>query len=269
MSSSLRPKNLKFPWRLVVVGLVVVALAIAARALGAERWVAGLAATVRGWGAWGVLAYVAAYVVGALCLVPGAVFTMGAGFAYGPWWGALLAVPAATFSSCVVFVLSRTVLRPAVEERIAASRRLRLLDRVIAVHGARAVVLLRFSPITPFNLLNFAFGVTSLPLRHYALASIIGVLPGSLLYAHVGALATDVTGLLAGGHASPWKLAGMVGGVLLTAGTVVWLGRRAQQELAGVIEQEELVPTVAGDDGGGCWRGMRAGDDGGGCRRGM
>ncbi len=213
---------------------VVMALLILGRTLPLGDWVLGLAERLRGQGTAGAVLYAGTYLLGALFGIPSSVFSVGAGFAYGPLWGVVVGIPGATLSSVAVFTLARFVLRGSVERMLEHHPRWRNVDLVLEKHGPLAVVLLRLSPLTPFNLLNYVFGLTSIRTRHYAWASLIGVIPGVVFYTQLGSLLTSLMNASQQPTAvlgwTRWLL--LVGSLLLTLGVVIWLGRLARRALA-------------------------------------
>ena len=100
-----------------------------------------------------------------------------------------MSVAAATLA----FVLGRTVARGWIARRIAGSPRFAAVDEAIGENGFRIVLLLRLSPLFPFNLLNYALGLTRLSLRDYVVASALGMLPGTILYVYLGSLVTSAS----------------------------------------------------------------------------
>lgn len=149
--------------------------------LGALRdWVAGL-----GW--LGVAAFAAAYAGAVVLLAPGALLTIAAGFAYG-FWGLPIAVAAATVGASLAFLVARHLLRDSVREAIAARRNIAAIDRAIAAEGWKIVLLLRLSPLVPFNLQNYLFGMTDVPFGPYVAATLIGIIPGTVVFVTIGAL---------------------------------------------------------------------------------
>ncbi len=246
LASKLRPALQPLFLPLLVLGT----LGLGARALSVEEALSGLARTVEDAAGWGVLMLGLSYTLGALLLIPGALFSMLAGFLYGPIFGALLAIPSTALASFVVFSLSRTVLRRSVERLSRRVARLRALDQVLEHHGARAVVLLRLSPLTPFGILNFAFGSSRMRARDYAWSSALGGIPGGFLYAQLGALLPSITEV-SGARGLPKGALGtalMVGGIALSLGVVIWLGRLAQRTLAAeALAPKDPPPSTAGE----------------------
>ncbi len=210
----------------------VAALAVSSLFLPTHRWLGALAGWIRGAGVAGVAVYVAAYATGTLLFFPGSLLTLVAGFVYGPLRGTLIVWPTATVASTLAFVFARFVARDWVAARAAANPRFAALDQAVGRHGFRVVLLLRLSPLFPFNFLNYSLGVTSLKLRDYVLASLVGMLPGTILYVYLGSLVTSATALVSGhpsaGHAgSVLYWIGLAATVVLT----ITLARLARREL--------------------------------------
>lgn len=201
-----------------------------------RQWTVGLAERLRGAGATGVLIFIAVYVGAEVALVPGSLLTMAAGFAYGPIGGLLVASPASVLAATVAFLLGRTVLRNWIQRKIAASPKARALDRAIGKNSFKLILLLRLSPAIPFNVLNYALGLSDANLGRYVVASIVGMLPGTWLYVYLGSLATTAAGLTdASRGGGPQRLALTVAGLVATVLVVVLVTRSARRLL-----EEEL-----------------------------
>jgi uncharacterized membrane protein YdjX (TVP38/TMEM64 family) len=207
-----------------------------------REWATALAERIRGAGVKGVLLFVGVYVAAEVALVPGSLLTMAAGFAYGPIRGLLVASPASVLAATTAFLLGRTVLRNWIRAKIARSAKARALDRAVARHSFRLIVLLRLSPIIPFNILNYALGLSDASLGRYVVASFLGMLPGTWMYVYLGSLATSAAGLgeasRAGGNE---RLALTIIGLAATVAVVfaTRAARRAlEQELASDRQDE-------------------------------
>jgi uncharacterized membrane protein YdjX (TVP38/TMEM64 family) len=141
----------------------------------------------RGMGSWGPVLLTLLYVPAALLLVPGSWLTVLGGFVFG-WWRAAAAVSVgATLGACSSFLVGRYLARDQVEHMIARRPRFRALDRAVAEQGFKILVLCRLSPLLPYALLNYGFGLTRMSLARFALASWVGMLPGTIVYAYLGA----------------------------------------------------------------------------------
>lgn len=177
------------------VALVVVAL-VAVIALGREAgaYVPRFASWVDGLGPWGPVAFVVGYAVATVAFVPGSVLTLAAGAIFGLVEGTLLVLTAATLGSIAAFLVARYFARDMVARRVEGDARFAAIDRAVEHQGRRIVFLLRLSPVFPFNLLNYALGLTRVRLLDYAVAS-IGMLPGTLLFVYSGKVAGEVAAL--------------------------------------------------------------------------
>jgi uncharacterized membrane protein YdjX (TVP38/TMEM64 family) len=220
-------------WRLAlaigaVLVVVVVARGLETRALleGALGWIAGL-------GPWGPVLFVLLYVAATVLLLPAIVLTLGAGAVFGVVTAFVAVSAGATLGALAAFLVGRYLARDWVTGRVAASPRLGAIDEAVAREGWKIVLLTRLSPAFPFVLLNYAYGLTRVSLRHYALASWIGMMPGIALYAYLGSLAGDLAAAAAGARGrSPGEWALYVLGLLATAAVTVYVTRVARAALA-------------------------------------
>ena len=220
-------------WLKAGAAIALVGIAVeAAVALPLGVWAAGLVDGIRGAGVFGLVLYALAYMTAAVLLLPGSLLTLGAGLAYGPVFGTLLVSPVSVAAASLAFLLGRTVARPWVQKRVDSDARFAAIDAAIGRHGLKIVTLLRLSPVLPFNLLNYALGLTRVGLRDYVLGSFVGMLPGTILYVYLGSLVTSVSALSAGaeGGGTPRQVlywAGLAATVLVS----VYVTRIAQRAL--------------------------------------
>ncbi len=200
---------------------------------GFAHLVLGLLAWAKGAGLAGALVFGLVYVAGTLLFLPGSVLTLGAGFLYGLLGGLAVVVPGSVLGATLAFVLGRTVLRKPVVRLLKRHPRFQAVDQAVGEQAFRVVLLLRLSPVVPFNLLNYGLGVTRVPFGTYVLASVLGMLPGTVLYVYLGSLLTSATELLSGHRpASGWaQKALFAGGLVATALVVVLVGRAARRAL--------------------------------------
>lgn len=215
-------------------------LALAAYFLPIGRGMLTLVEWVQGAGPAGMAVYGLVYVLATVFLLPGSILTLGAGFAYGPLWGTALVSPVSVLAATIAFVLGRTVARGWVERRIAGYPRFAAVDAAVAQGGFKIVLLLRLSPVFPFNLLNYALGLTRISLGRYVLASFLGMLPGTFLYVYLGSLVTSASELLTAGQGAknPWAQALYWGGLVATLAVTVLVTRIARRAL-----RAQLPPT--------------------------
>ena len=228
------------PWRRPPVRLLVVAAALLALVFGGRHaggLVPALAARVDELGAWAPLAFIVAYAVATVGFVPGSLLTLAAGAMFGLLRGTLYVMVGATVGASAAFLVARHLARGLVERHLSASPRFAALDAAIGREGRRIVVLLRLSPVFPFNLLNYALGLTQVTFPDFLLAS-AGMLPGSLLYAYYGWVAGDVAALAGGGGPSrgPAGYALLGVGLAATIAVTAVVTRVARRALASVTE---------------------------------
>ena len=220
------------PRRALLLLGAVLALAAAALLLPVREIALRLLHAVESLGPWGALAYGAAYVLACVLMVPGTILTLGAGFLYGTLGGLLVVVPASLAGATAAFLLARTLARDWARERVAGRPSFAAIDRAVGRSGFRTVLLLRLSPVLPFNLLNYALGLTSVRLRDYVAASALGMFPATLLVVHAGALATSLAGLDGASPRGPARVALLVAGLAAMLVAVVLVGRAAKRALA-------------------------------------
>jgi len=153
---------------------------------------------VRSLDAVGIALYAAIFVLATIAFVPASMLTALAGFLYGPIWGTLLISPAGLLSAAVAFALGRSLMRPWVKRRQANSPKSAAVDLAIESGGFRIVFLLRLASIVPFAPLSYGLGASRIVRRDFLLATWIGLLPGTFLYAYLSSLAADVVQIISG-----------------------------------------------------------------------
>lgn len=180
----------------IVLGLLVLAAFVAAiRLLPVAQWITEFQAWVRAAGPIGYVAYVLAYVVCCIFIVPALALTLGAGAIFGFAEGSVVVVIGATLGATAAFLLARTVLRARVERMTAGNAKFRALDRAITREGTKILWLVRLSGFPPFTWVNYAFGVTGVRLLPYVVITFFGIIPGTLAFTYAGAAgAAAVTG---------------------------------------------------------------------------
>jgi uncharacterized membrane protein YdjX (TVP38/TMEM64 family) len=193
------------------------------------------------------VAFIALYVVATVCFLPGVPLTLAAGAIFGVAAGTALVSVGSTLGATAAFLVGRTVARDWVGHRIAAWPRFRAVDRAVAARGFWVVLLLRLSPVLPFFLLNYAFGITAVKLREYALGSWLGMLPATLAYVYAGSVAANLGQALAGKvqlGATGWALLGL--GLVATVAVTVLVTRLARRHLEREISGIDPDGTAAG-----------------------
>ncbi|MCP9899508.1 TVP38/TMEM64 family protein [Cyanobium sp. Cruz CV13-4-11] len=181
----------------------------------------------------GALAFVPLYALWVTLLLPGVWASMLAGALYGTWWGSLIVFVGACLGAEIVFLLGRGWLRNWARRRLAATPSLLQVEQAVSREGLRLVLLTRLSPAFPFSLLNLAYGLSEVSLRDYSIG-LLGILPGTVLFCGLGALAGDVARFqeVLTGAANPGTWALRLLGLVATVGSVWLVGRAAQRALA-------------------------------------
>ena len=180
----------------------------------------------------GAVLFVPLYAAWVTLLLPGVWASMLAGALYGPWWGSVIVFVGACLGAQAAFLLGRHWLRDWARARLAALPRLQAVEQAVSREGLKLVLLTRLSPAFPFSLLNLAYGLSEVSLRDYTVG-LIGILPGTVLFCGLGALAGDVArfGEVLAGRADPGTWALRIVGVLATVAAVWVAGRAAQKAL--------------------------------------
>ena len=192
-----------------------------------QRWLPALQSPL------GAVAFVPLYALWVTLLLPGVWASMLAGALYGPWWGSLLVFVGACLGAEAAFLLGRTWLREWARRRLSAVPKLQAVEQAVSREGLKLVLLTRLSPAFPFSLLNLAYGLSEVSWRHYSIG-LIGILPGTILFCSLGALAGDVArfGEVLRGQADAGTWALRIVGLLATVASVWLAGRAARRVLA-------------------------------------
>jgi len=212
---------------ILLVLIVGVALAIAYRdqfdATGIVRWIeaAGIA---------GPIVFMLIYALATVFFLPGSVLTLVGGALFGPVLGTFLNLTGATIGATVAFLISRYLASDWVEQKTGG--RLKQLKDGVEGEGWRFVMFVRLVPLFPFNLLNYALGLTRIKLSHYVIASYIFMLPGGLAYTYLGYAGREA---VAGGEGTIQK--GLLALSLLAV--VVFIPRVIKRLRQSPIKQDE------------------------------
>ncbi|GCE65758.1 TVP38/TMEM64 family protein [cyanobiont of Ornithocercus magnificus] len=187
----------------------------------------------------GTLLFIPLYALWVMLLLPGIWVSMLAGLLYGTWWGSCLVFVGACLGAELVFIISRRGLRDWSRQRLAKFPQLLAIEQAVSQEGLKLIVLTRLSPAFPFSLLNLAYGLSGVSFRDYTVG-LIGVLPGTLLFCALGALAGDISSFadVLAGKIDPFNWLFRLVGVMATVG-VIWLIRGAVKR---VIQNTDPSP---------------------------
>ncbi|MFH1153851.1 MAG: VTT domain-containing protein [Pseudomonadota bacterium] len=162
---------------LIVAGITGFKLTGADQYIDQER----LRTLVQAFGNLGPMIYMLIYTIAPVLFVPGLPLTIAGGVLFGPFWGVVYSITAATLGAGLAFLISRYVSRDFVESRLAGPKWMKLQDNV-ENHGWKVVVFTRLIPLFPFNLLNYAFGLTRIRFSHYMAATFFSMLPACIAF---------------------------------------------------------------------------------------
>ena len=140
----------------------------------------------------GIFVFGLVYVFWVAFLLPGSWLTMMAGFLYGTWLGSLVVFVAAFFGAHLSFYLGRTFLKEWAQKKISNFPKVQILEKAVKREGLKVIILTRLSPLFPFGLLNFTYGLSQVKVRDFTIG-MIGILPGSILYCSLGSLALRIS----------------------------------------------------------------------------
>lgn len=217
----------------VVVGVAALAALVwLGRELGG--YVPRFAEWVESLGVWGPLVFIAGYAVATVAFIPGSLLTLAAGAIFGLLKGTVFVFIGATLGTSAAFLVARYVARGWVETKIEGNPRFRSIDRAVGNQGLKIVTLLRLSPAFPYNLLNYALGLTRVRFRDYAIAC-LGMIPGTFLYVYYGKALGSLAALAGGAEtqrgAGYWVVLGLgLAATLAVTIIVTRIARRALQQ---------------------------------------
>ncbi|MEM8602315.1 MAG: TVP38/TMEM64 family protein [Cyanobacteria bacterium P01_H01_bin.121] len=183
------------------VFLVSMAPALAQEAAGSgfnpQLWLSNALNSIDALGPTGPIVFMGLYMVAAVAFLPGSVLTLGAGVVFGVVAGSFYVFIGATIGATLAFLVGRYLARGWVAKKIEGNEKFSAIDQAVGREGLKIVLLTRLSPIFPFNVLNYAYGLTGVSLKDYVLGS-VGMIPGTIMYVYLGSLAGNLATLGAG-----------------------------------------------------------------------
>jgi uncharacterized membrane protein YdjX (TVP38/TMEM64 family) len=213
-----------WPW--AAVGFLLLVLCLGWFLLPLREWIEALQSWLLGLGVTGVLIFVLILIVVTFLPAPDWPLPIAAGYVYG-FWAFPLTYASIAFASVLAFLAARYLLRDKIQSLLNRRPKYRKLDRAVADDGWQVVVLMRLSPIVPFNLQNYALGVTAIPFMQYLTATLIGIAPGIAIYVYFGIFGK---GLGNGPSFFDWMLFGL--GVLATIALAILVIRKTKTKFA-------------------------------------
>lgn len=172
------------------------------------------------------------YIPASVLFFPASLLSLAGGFAFGMGKTLIAVSLGSTVGATAAFLVGRTLLRGVIEHRLSTDVRFRTLDAAVGEQGFKIVMLTRLSPVLPFNLLNYAFGLTKVRLRDFVLASWIGMFPGTVLIVSIGAAAKSLNDVIEGRSEATDSQKWLFGlGLVATVLVIVLMGRIAKKAL--------------------------------------
>lgn len=234
-----RERSNKWLKPLLIVASLAVVLVLGGKYLDLQQRLADALAWIEELGTIGFVVFAVVYILACIFLVPGSLLALGAGAIYGVAVGSVLVSVSSTLGATAAFLVGRYFARGWVSRQIEGNARFGAIDNAVAKEGWKIVGLTRLSPIFPFNLLNYAYGLANVSLRDYFFASWIGMMPGTLMYVYIGSLAGDLAALGAETGAAPtgakWVI--NVVGFLATVLVTIYVTKLAKKALAEKIDE--------------------------------
>ncbi len=140
----------------------------------------------------GIFVFALVYVFWVSCLLPGSWLSMLSGFLYGTWLGSLIVFLGAFIGAHLTFYLGRTFLRDWAQTKVSSFPQIQLMEKAVKREGLKVILLTRLSPLFPFGLLNFTYGLSEVKVLDFTFG-MIGIIPGTILYCSLGSLALKVS----------------------------------------------------------------------------
>jgi uncharacterized membrane protein YdjX (TVP38/TMEM64 family) len=156
-----------------------------------QQWLLNSLDWIDSLGTLGAIAFIIVYIIATVAFLPGSILTLGAGVVFGVVWGSIYVFIGATIGATAAFLVGRYFARGWVASQIEGNHKFKAIDEAVGKEGLKIVLLTRLSPIFPFNLLNYAYGVTGVSLKDYVIAS-VGMIPGTIMYVYIGSLAGNL-----------------------------------------------------------------------------
>jgi uncharacterized membrane protein YdjX (TVP38/TMEM64 family) len=240
-------RRLKFKLKLLLLMCLVPCLIIAAKHIDIHGLLLTSIMWVKSLGFFGPIAFMIIYNLATLLFIPGSLLTLKGGCLFGVFWGSIYVLIAALVGASLAFLIGRYLSRDWVCQKMEKNPKFKAIDRAVAKEGWKIVLLTRLSPVFPFNLLNYAFGVTQVSFKDYLLGS-LGIIPATVIYVYIGSIAGNLATMNISNQPSnletqtgQWVM--QVIGFIATVAVTVYMTKIAQKAL-----NESIVTAEISDD---------------------
>ena len=143
----------------------------------------------------GIFFFVVIYIFIVLLILPASWLSIAAGYLYGTYLGSLIVFISAFIGASIAFFMSKRFLSKKVLDMINKYPKLSLLENIIQKGGLKLIVLTRLSPLFPFSILNYFYGLNNITYKDFSI-SLICIIPGTFLYCSVGSLLNDLSDIV-------------------------------------------------------------------------
>lgn len=225
--------------KLVLLALAIVALIVISQVVDVQDMLGNAMDTVKDLGWLGYLVFAVLYVAATVFFLAPTLLTLGAGAVYGVAAGTVLVSVSSMLGACTAFLLGRHLAREAIAAKVEGNVKFKAIDDAVRKQGWKIVGLTRLSPVFPFSLLNYMYGLTPVSFRHYFFASWIGMLPGTVMYVYLGTAGESLVTLGAEGRertTGEWALLAV--GLVVTIIVTLFVTRLASKALADAVEPD-------------------------------
>ncbi len=217
--------------KVLLAAAVVAALLVAGRLLPFREYLDAFGRWIQGLGPAGYALFIGAYALVTVLMLPAVLMMIAAGYFFGLAAGVVLVSAGATLGASLAFLIARHLARARVERYAAGNARFAAIDAAVGRKGWPIVFLLRLSPLVPFVVSNYFYGLTAIRFWPYVLASWIGMIPLQFLYVSFGVAAREAS-LPSEGPAAAWKWSLLAIGALVTVVATVYAGKVVREALA-------------------------------------
>ena len=241
----MKKRLLNFKLKLLLLSCLIVTLIIVAKQFNFQGLLQTSIVWVESLGVLGPIAYIVIYNLATLLFIPGSLLTLKGGCLFGVFWGSIYVLIAAIIGATLAFIIGRYLSRDWVSGQMEKHPKFKAIDLAVAKEGWKIVFLTRLSPIFPFNLLNYAFGVTQVSLKDYILGS-FGIIPGTVMYVYIGSLAGNLA-MINTPHqpiapeTQVWQWVMQLIGLIATVAVTVYITKVAQKTLAQSVAIEKIT----------------------------
>jgi uncharacterized membrane protein YdjX (TVP38/TMEM64 family) len=192
----------------------------------------------------GILMLTLVETVCTVLILPATPLNLASGFLFGVWWGSLISVSSTDIASVISFFIGRYVARGWAEKEIEKRPKFKAVDAAVEKQGMWIIILVRFSPVFPFGLCNYLFGLTKVSFVKYWIATTIGLLPYTVAYTYLGSLMRQLTDIFNDDSTDSTQqiifLSIGGGATLMTIVVVAWITRRALKSATKEYEDDLL-----------------------------